>query len=74
MLLIQFCHLDNFYIQFSLMREQAELSSIFLFIFEKKTEKCPSEIMRMNETVTFMALRLQKCTPAQDRLLTSLQT
>lgn len=74
MLLIQFCHLDNFYIQFSLIREQAELPSIFLCIFEKKTEKCPSEIMRMNETVTFMALRLQKCTPAQDRLLTSLQT
>lgn len=50
--------------------EQAE-SLVYSYIFRRKRKKCPSEIMRMNEKVTFMALRIVERHPAQDRLLTS---
>lgn len=43
----------------------------YMFRKKKKIKKCPSEIMRMNKEVTFMALRIVERHPAQDRLLIS---
>lgn len=45
--------------------EQAE-SLVYSYIFrkKKKRKKCPSEIMRMSEKVTFMALRIVERHPS----------
>lgn len=45
--------------------EQAE-SLVYSYTFKKKNKrkKCPSEIMRMSEKVTFMALRIVERHPS----------